>query len=811
MTRVSPEPHDLLATLDGPGDRVTKVAEMLRGLAPELAARHEALRRYGPVRPRPEDGRDVAVSPPGFCWSPVRAARTYRLQVWDAGGRLVHEHRTTDPVHQPAVVLPAGSYEWDVTGLDEDGGEIAGRGRWRFTIVDDAHHLPRPDTADLIAEIPVEHPRFLFGQSDLDAIRADLDTTRSRNWTACRRAADAARDLRPPQFPRYDLIEDAAQARLEAQRYVVEFEAALDRAFLDLCIGYLVTRDERYVVPAKEVLIAVASWPSGEGDISSLDSPFGDGVALSISRCLHRGYDWLHDALDHAERDLVRSACVARARQIHRRLVRRDFLAAPGESHNGRMVVYLAEMAIVLAHEDTGAEQWLDYSLEALGTFYPHWGGDDGGWSEGPAYAMWYAHMALPGLEALARATGYDLLAKPFFRAWAGFFIQCTALRGDISPFGDGAELVGPGNDQERGYGLLLWYFAHRFRDGHAGWWAGEVSGGGGFAGELALLFEDEPPVADPSDIPDAGAFRQTGWVGLHGDIADPQRDAFLLLRSSPYGSVSHGHADQNAFALFKGGDALLIPSGQIGPVAGAPHHARWTRTTRANNTVLVDGEGQAVADPSATGRIASFESHPGWSYAACDAADAYGGRLVRFTRHVLQVRPDVFVLVDELIAPSPATFSWLLHSPTRMAVHSSGAVITAIRGRATVDVHLRATSPFLVEQTSAFGVPPEAGLPEKYRPNAPAQWHLRVENEVRTESLRVAACMVTRNVGHPVAVSVVDDDGWFGVEVDGVVAEVALTLDSDHENAPPRFRGRAADGTPFERHGAGTRRGGAR
>ena len=53
--------------------------------------------------------------------------------------------------------------------------------------------------------------------------------------------------------------------------------------------------------------------------------------------------------------------CEARAWQTYRRLLRRDYLTYPGESHNGRLIPYLAEMAIVMAGESEGAKTWLDY------------------------------------------------------------------------------------------------------------------------------------------------------------------------------------------------------------------------------------------------------------------------------------------------------------------------------------------------------------------------------------------------------------------------------------------------------------------
>jgi hypothetical protein len=97
--------------------------------------------------------------------------------------------------------------------------------------------------------------------------------------------------------------------------------------------------------------------------------------------------------------------CEARAWQTYRRLIRCNYLAYPGESHNGRLIAYLAEMALVMAGEVEGPQNWLEYSLKALCTFFPHWGGTEGGWAEGTTYGQTYNLKYIPAwlrsLEAL--------------------------------------------------------------------------------------------------------------------------------------------------------------------------------------------------------------------------------------------------------------------------------------------------------------------------------------------------------------------------------------------------------------------------
>ena len=145
----------------------------------------------------------------------------------------------------------------------------------------------------------------------------------------------------------------------------------------------------------------IATWPTDDDDVTSVSAKWGDEAGLSISKCAHIAYDWLYSALTDSEKRLVSKMCQERAWQSWRRLKNRDYLTSPGESHEGRLIAYLSDQAIALAGETEDTITWLDYSLKALTTFYPHWAGIDGGWSEGTAYGLWYNTFYIPAFQGL--------------------------------------------------------------------------------------------------------------------------------------------------------------------------------------------------------------------------------------------------------------------------------------------------------------------------------------------------------------------------------------------------------------------------
>jgi hypothetical protein len=707
--------------------------------------------------PQPLDAAAAAINPPGFAWWRAPGAASYRLEIRDRAGRRVYEAAgLPDPVHLPAAVLPPGEYAWDVEACDAEGKALARRGAWRFHLPAGLPEFPWIDAPTLLARVPGSHPRYMFLRDRLPEIRKTLHTTRRRAWEAVLAAAERHLATPLPKPPDYHTFPDKVRQRMGYTTYFRYLRGIVDSAMSTMALAYLLSGDERYGLAAKKILMEVESWGI-EGPMSVL-APWGDEPGLSMAKHGHRVYDWLYDLFDESERARVRAITIGRARQVHERLKRADYLANPSESHNGRMIAYLSEYAVVLKDEAPDAADWLDYSLRALTTFYPHWGDSDGGWAEGVAYALAYNTIYLGALESLRAAADYDLYQRPFFRSVRRFFLYCTSPAAEMKPFGDGfSGPVGGG-----GSGLMS-HFGRRLQDPACLWYAEQA---GTSTGDplLSLLTEDTLKPAPPSDLPSAAVFRGIGWAGLHSALDQPGEDAFVLFKSSPFGSVSHSHADQNSFCVFKGGHALAIPSGYYGPSYGMPHHDRWTRQTKAHNSVLVDGHGQVVRTRKAAGRIADFRCQKRLTYVCGDAGPAYGGRLAGFRRHVVFLRPAILVTLDELEAPQPAEYRWLLHAFERMALNEERGEVVSSRGGATLTVNLACQAGLAFGQTDKFDTPYNEGNPPEYHEERADQWHFAARTKERAARTRIAAAMVIRGPGEAFETGWLSRPGQTGV-----------------------------------------------
>jgi hypothetical protein len=158
----------------------------------------------------------------------------------------------------------------------------------------------------------------------------------------------------------------------------------------------------------------------------------------------------------------------------------------------------------------------------------------------------------------------------------------------------------------------------------------------------------------------------------MHNALGRPQDDIHVTFKSSPFGSFSHSHADQNAFILNAFGDGLAINSAYR-EFHRSPHHMEWTWQTKSKNALLIDGLGQNPQDKNATGKITRFEAKDRYVWTTGDATVAYQSlqpkdRVQRVTRDLIFVDQRYVVLCDRVTLKTPGKLSWLLHAERNLS-----------------------------------------------------------------------------------------------------------------------------------------------
>ena len=199
---------------------------------------------------------------------------------------------------------------------------------------------------------------------------------------------------------------------------------------------------------------------------------------------------------------------------------------------------------------------------------------------------------------------------------------------------------------------------------------------------------------ARPSRSPDAmsAAYGEAGYYVMRSGRG--ASDPVLVFDCGPlgYGVAGHGHADALSFQLHAAGYPFFVDSGTFSYNVDYAWRDVF-RSTRAHNTIVVDGQDQSVLGDRMSWKTAA-RSHPRawvttpWFDLADGEHDGYR-RLrdpVSHRRVVFFLKPDVWVMWDDLRALQRHDLELLLHlrPDCRVEVRSgdAGVVLTAPDGQ---------------------------------------------------------------------------------------------------------------------------------
>lgn len=654
---------------------------------------------------RPIENMPTAVNPPGFVWRPQDGAVGYDLDCSRDEKFLTlicAERDLPDNAHCPARELPAGRWYWRYRAVGPGKRRSAWSRPRMFQITDDAVRFPKPSLRQQRKALPATHPRMFLRPEALPALRASAAGDRQTLFAALRQSADAAMHAdvitaEPPPYPtgrRQNTAEDIITWR--ENRKISS--AAVTKASL-LAFTYMLTEEARYGHRAVDWMMAVADWPA-DGTTSYA---YNDECAMPILYELARAYSWARPAMSDAQRRRFLNTMRMRGNEVHAHLTRLQHLWKPYNSHSNRAWHFLGEAGVAFYDEIPEAEKWLDYALTVFYCAYPVWSDHDGGWHEGAAYWSSYLNRVTWWMDVMREGLGIEGYRKPFFSRVGDFAMYTIVPNEPIGGFGDSADAM-------RWPTLcpLMHVFAGQAGNAHWQWYANHVPApAGGYLGFLRAG-RDTPTPVPPVGLPTAKVFNHVGVGHLHTDLTDHRRDVHLAFKSSPMGSQSHGFNSQNSFLLTAFGEALIEWSGHR-DWHGSPHHRQWMQETISDNSLLVNGLGQLTRSGTDRGEITAFKHTPHLDLIGGEAGPAYGAALDHWERLILFARPDWVVILDDVIAPEPATFDWLLHTKKALAV--TGGRTAGIQGKsAGCEIAFLAPTKIELKVSEGFGdVPPLA------------------------------------------------------------------------------------------------------
>lgn len=453
------------------------------------------------------------------------------------------------------------------------------------------------------------------------------------------------------------------------------WQREVGNAIPELAMAYCMTGNPKYLKGARDYMLASASYPTwGAGNLDNTDLATGHqlyGLAL--------GYDWLYSDLDVTSRDSIRDCLVKRGKCLYELLANekvwwhRYYL----QNHQHVNLAGLAAAGFAL-HGEAHTDQWILLPLkkfrQVIATSPP-----DGGWHEGIPYTGYSLEYILKFLDLSASLLGEDFFQRSSYLKNVASFRLYGSIPADywldskstIMTFGDCPRMDYYGPD------YLLRKLASEYKDGYAQWLADkmdscEVTKPEAFF--LNLLWMDAgikplPPVALKTfrhfkdlDI----VYMRSRWDG---------KESLSMFKCGPplghYATswykydpcAGHTHPDVGAFQIFSHGDWLISDDGYA------------YKRTQYQNTLVVNGKGQIGEGTWFNGKlylgthehpkIVYAKSNKDYDYVIGNAKPAYlpDSHLTFFNRHLLYLKPDCWVLADEVRADTASLFEFYCHS----------------------------------------------------------------------------------------------------------------------------------------------------
>ncbi len=637
-----------------------------RGTRARMTVWFDNIRLYTghPTRTLSERTRVSESNPPLFDWPRLEGERFTKIQ-YSLDPAFADNATTTAPVthtfYMPAKPIEPGMYYWRVwseADLSEGWSQVQ-----RVHVLPQAHRFTtKPVSLEAITSMPrprlLEYARIVEGDPD-DARKAQLKRSAKREYDKGVPAHPGPWVKGDPRWPTWIDWYGKVAGRITG---------GTGRRLERMAYWAMLTGDPEMIRWTKEMALQACKWDPNGGSAMRR----GDIGAHHLLRGLAACYDVCRDAMTPEERDTLKRIIVARTNQFWRGL--NPFRLTAENNHAWLRAFGVGMAGLVLMGDYDPAWEWAECVREIyIGRFLcclGYQGDNNEGisyWGYGLSFIVQYADM-------MRAVCGIDLYKHPWLKQTARFPMYCAPPGAWAVSFAD----TGMPNHGVRGPAQTGWVrrLALRTRDPYALWYSGARDAVAGLA--------PKPPV----DLPQSIHYRYIGWVIFNTSLVDGAEDVTVAMHSGKY-YAGHQHPDQNHFVIHAYGDKLAIDGGYY-DWYGSAHFKAYSMTTLAHNTLLVDGEGQAVRKRGADGRIKTYFDSPGYGYTVGDASDPdiYSGKLKQFDRQILFIKPG-FAIVHDLVAAAkePVKLDWLLHAiaPIRLSGQDDAVRFEATGKRAAL------------------------------------------------------------------------------------------------------------------------------
>jgi len=460
------------------------------------------------------------------------------------------------------------------------------------------------------------------------------------------------------------------QANEFCERELIHFENAHNRyreigdALPVLGLVYQVEGDKKYVETAERWISAMLETESWRGSQNLGRSSWITGFCFL--------YDWMYDVLDEDLKEQMIERLVKEAQIVME-------TASSTRALSNHLLIETTAVGItglILPVENVKKQEFLNQADEWARYIIDH-APVDGSWGEGVQYWQYGTGYFLRFLEA-ARTSGfknyypgYEWLKK------TGYFPIYFSLPGNLTKVVNFSDC-----GTNRYLPAFLFYLpASVYKNKHFQDFGEKVQSKKPhkFSWLDFLFYDASVPAADFMQLPLFKHFEDHGFVTMRSGWETGS--SMVAFRCGPApghrnqkhpGRIIHrgfgpGHQqpDINSFIVFAQNEWLAIDPGYT-----------HLKETRNHNTILVNGKGQAGAggkwldymefesrEPAP--KIIYAETNDKFDYLIGDAGNIYVDEagLEYFRRHLVFLKPDIVVVLDDLKASENSTFEWNLQA----------------------------------------------------------------------------------------------------------------------------------------------------
>lgn len=624
---------------------------------------------------RPYDNYYSVQNPPDFSWAYTHGA-TYSLKV--ATNKALTENvrevtGLTKNLYNFSEPFEPGEYYWSYKVNNGSYNSV-----YRFYIAENATEYPvKYDFDNLELNLPDSHPRLLITKDNIHYLKniTENDTT----YKTLKSEVDSAMRSSLPT-----LSGTIAQSSISS-KYTSKASIAARAALL-----YLTNDDDTYKQFGIDMLNALSVKNDSEEYVWAPENaitPNANGLVFNSSTdvyiCLFAyylglAYDWLYNDLDETEiqniTGLMESVFKviaeewASGKNLDSYNIYKGFLGSHLYRLNQTTVAALS--VYDNTDENSYAHQIVNWHLPVMINITHPFSYQDGGNAQGLFYGF---NNDLNGVADILKDLGIiDLKSKPIFTNMPYRYLY-NWNTGMESVFGDNydnkagetihsyhyktaTQSIAGTTENPVMAKVVKWLYddASDYFTNPDFYYNSHIETF--FVNEKAKTVE----ASEPYMLPTAKYFKDIGWASFNSDLSDENRVS-LRFKSSPYGSYNHSHPDQNSFVINAFGEYMAIDSDYYVAFHDT-FDLSWNKKTYAHNAITYDmGNGQPYNMRSAEGNITDFLSSTELDLVTGDATTAYNvaqtgalqTNLSKAKRSILYLKPDVFLIIDDLKSAS--------------------------------------------------------------------------------------------------------------------------------------------------------------